>query len=292
MTLSLSVLGSGSSGNCTALILEGGPALRVILLDAGLSPRETGKRLHPLGIELEQVERLLITHFDHDHFHRGWPRAMRKLDVTVHGHDRHRRRAVSTGVPVQRLATFETGLELDGDTRIDAVLCAHDALGTAAYVVEHGDARLGYATDLGRVPERLFKAFTDLDALAIESNYDLRMQMTSPRPATLKRRITGGLGHLSNEQALDAVRRVTAASDLDHLVLLHLSRQCNDPRLVTDLYASQAPPLLDRLTITNQYVPSPVLHVHGRGDRVHPPRHRLGQQMMMFETKPAGVGAR
>ena len=90
----------------------------------------------------------------------------------------------------------------------------------------------------------------------------------------------GGLGHLSNEQALDAAIACDEQSDLEHLVLLHLSRQCNDPALVRRLYARRAPHLLGRLTLTTQRVPTPLLHIRG-------PWPMPGRQLDFLEALPA-----
>ena len=88
--------------------------------------------------------------------------------------------------------------------------------------------------------------FVDLDVLALESNYDPRMQEQSDRPLYLKRRIMGGRGHLSNAQALGAIRQMLDRSAKQtgnlpaHIVLLHRSRQCNCPDLVRRMFAADA----------------------------------------------------
>ena len=134
---------------------------------------------------------------------------------------------------------------------------AHDATGSHAFLLEGFGHRLGYATDLGHVPPGLVEQFADVGVLALESNYDPQMQQRSTRPEYLKRRITGGRGHLSNEQALDAVRRVLdlaqrrSAQLPAHIVLLHRSRQCNCPRLVRRLFSADAR-IAPRLVLAEQ----------------------------------------
>ncbi len=110
------------------------------------------------------------------------------------------------------------------------------------------------------------------------------MQVASPRPPALKSRIMGGLGHLSNEQSFDAVRSIAATCDLRHIVLLHLSRHCNDPALVHRLYAERAPHLLSRLTITNQWEPTPLLNVDG--PQPQPVPTVSGRQLNFLESLP------
>ncbi len=128
------------------------------------------------------------------------------------------------------------------------------------------------------MPPALTERFTGLDALAIESNYDPDLERSSPRPAFLKQRIMGGGGHLSNEESLNAVLAIDAQSQLAHVVPLHLSQECNDPRIVERLYARCAAHLLGRLTISSQHRPTPLLAVPADA----PAPVRRGGQMAMF----------
>lgn len=297
MTIRFTVLGSGSRGNATAIPLgrgrcasgDGGgesvggdagenvggsvggrPAL--LLVDAGLSPRMTNKRLAAFGWSCEQVTDILLTHLDRDHFAPGWAAVAAKRGIRVHVHTRHRNRAVWCGLDGRCIEMFGDddevvigggGEEDVGDAAIRAqpYLMAHDSLGTVGYVLEADGVRLGFATDLGRVTEGLLGHLSGVDALAIESNYDRGMQETSDRPVFLKRRIMGGAGHLSNEQSLEAVLEIARDVELTHVTPLHLSQQCNRPELITRMYAERAPELLDRLTMTNQHRATPLLEV-------------------------------
>ena len=261
MAISMCVLGSGSGGNCTLVSLDAGDRCRHVLIDAGLSPRRTTSLLAALGVSPGDISDVLLTHLDTDHLHGGWIDGRDRPRFTWRVHRRHESRLIAGGVPVNRIETFDDRFELDASTGVDTALLPHDELGSTGFVIEHGGARLGFATDLGRASPPLLAGFSRLDALAIESNYDLSLQMASPRPAFVKRRIIGGLGHLSNEQALEAVRRIDRAGVLGHVVLLHLSRQCNEPRIIRRLWALQAPHLLGRLTITSQDGPTSMLHV-------------------------------
>jgi len=280
MTLSFSVLGSGSKGNCTLLKLAGRGAERHVLIDCGLSMRATTLRLAPHGVTIEKISDILITHFDWDHFQPGWVKRIQRQNITVHLHQRHRAPALRLGLNGRNMTLFDRPFELTERTAIRPVLSAHDELGTVAFVIDHHGTRLGYATDLGRVGKVLLRHFTDLHAVAIESNYDPELELSSDRPQFLKRRIMGGRGHLSNDQSIEAVLEIEAQSTLAHVVPLHLSQQCNDPRIVKDLYARRAPHLLERLTISHQRRPTPLLHVQrrkGAAGALQP-----GQQLAMF----------
>ncbi|MCI0363422.1 MAG: MBL fold metallo-hydrolase [Phycisphaerales bacterium] len=293
MSLSFCVLGSGSSGNCTALLCEGNGQRRCMLIDAGLSPRATARRLRALGVQLRDVTAILLTHLDQDHFRPSWLKAIRRhrLSARLHIHRHHRNAAWRMGLSARGVEVFDGVMNVDGCARITSVMLAHDDLGSVGYVIEHAGMRLGYATDLGRVPSTMLKHFVDLDALAIESNYDRNMQLCSARPAFLKRRIMGGAGHLSNEQALEAVRLIDARSALSHIALLHLSRDCNDPALVHKLYTQRAPHLVDRLTITHQYQPSPLLRVQPRRQRATLGVSQSIRQLSLFDEIAGSIAA-
>jgi phosphoribosyl 1,2-cyclic phosphodiesterase len=125
---------------------------------------------------------------------------------------------------IRRVELFKEDLRLDGGPAIKATLLAHDDLGSVGFVIEHDGLRLGYATDLGRVPDTLLDHFENLHALAIESNYDRQMQIDSGRPWFSNARIMGGSGHLSNDQALEAVQRLPALRALARGAAASLAR--------------------------------------------------------------------
>ena len=142
---------------------------------------------------------------------------------------------------------------LDGLT-CDPIHFAHDRLGSHGFVVDGFGYRIGYATDLGHVPRYFFDRFRDLDCIALESNYDIQMQADSARPWFLKRRITGGHGHLSNLQAFAAIRKLLdhAHQLPDRIVLLHRSRECNCPDVVRRLFCTDQR-IASRLTLAQQH---------------------------------------
>lgn len=255
--MSLCVLGSGSTGNCSVLVCESPAGQRTVtLIDLGLSPRETNRRLTKVGLRLEDVQSALITHFDSDHFYRGWASAGRKLGLTLRFHRHHRSFAHRAGATVVRCDCFHTAFDLADGIRVQPVHFAHDEHGTVGYRFDSHAGSIGFATDLGAVPADLYEHFTGLDLLAFESNYCPVMQRESDRPIFLKRRIMGGSGHLSNEQSFQAVQRIASTSRLQTICLLHLSQQCNDPKRVEQIYEA-APHLREKLVISTHDHPTP-----------------------------------
>ena len=297
--MEICVLGSGSAGNCTVVRLGGGATSggRAFLIDAGFGPRTVAQRLSPMGLTLADIDAILVTHLDSDHFRPTWFNALRKHGITLHCHEKHLyhlyQHPATSGDGIDARQLHRAGLlnvfggsggggfilsTRDGQAAsVRPIALAHDRTGTVGYRIDSPHARLCYATDLGRVPPHLIDAMIDVDLLALESNYDPPMQVASPRPAMLKRRIMGGAGHLSNQQALEAICHAFGRSRKPprHVVLLHLSRQCNCPKLVRELFSVQ-PHIGSRLCLSAQDAATPWLNAAD----AHVPLP--GEQLTMF----------
>lgn len=230
--MSIRVLASSSSGNCTLVTVTGDGSSASFLVDAGLSPRRTRRLLEEVGMSLADIRGVVYTHLDSDHCHAGWASALPGA-AWVRMHAQHARRARDTGLHERRPEYFDGPFEVVPGVRATPVLMAHDGLGVAAFRFESASSSLGYATDCGRVTRGLVDTLADVDTLAIESNYCPEMQAASARPEALKRRIMGGSGHLSNQECAKAVRHIKPRR---HVVLLHLSRQCNTPERASSLH--------------------------------------------------------
>jgi phosphoribosyl 1,2-cyclic phosphodiesterase len=265
VSLSFLVLGSSSSGNATLLRCQTESGTRNFLIDAGLGPRTIVRRMAMAGLDPPRLDGIVLTHADSDHIRNSWRRTLERDEIPVHIPVAHRYDAEREAVPRILSRVFSGSFEPAPGVRFDPYVCPHDGEGSSAFRISCGDASLGWATDLGRVPEGLLEHLDGVDALAIESNYDRGLQENSGRPDFLVRRITGGRGHLSNRECLDAVKRLTSRQDLlnpmSHIVLLHLSRDCNRPELIRALWAREAPELLERLVISAHDRPAGLLHI-------------------------------
>ena len=282
MSLELCVLASGSSGNCSVIRTAAG----ALLIDAGIGPRTTKKRLAGTGVTLHDVKAICLTHLDSDHFNPTWVGTIVKLGIRLHCCANRvdeiiRRADVEIADAFARLIfPFERRhFDVLPGVRLRPLRFAHDREGSHGFVIDGPGCRIGYATDLGRVPVTLIDDFCDLDVLAIESNYDPVMQRTSGRPWFLQQRIMCGKGHLSNQQAFEAVRAVLDRCERagmrlpSHIVLLHRSRECNCPKLMRQLFSRDAR-IAPRLTLADQFEPSGWLKVHDRAPLV-------GEQMSL-----------
>jgi phosphoribosyl 1,2-cyclic phosphodiesterase len=263
MSLELCILASGSAGNAAILRSRAG----VLLIDAGIGPRTLAKRLDGTGVRPVDIAAICLTHLDRDHFSPHWASTVRCLNIPIYCHaNKVNVLALCSPdlVPLIRPFNEAAFSPIDGLT-CDPIHFAHDRLGSHGFVLDGFGYRIGYATDLGHVPPYFFDRFRDLHCIALESNYDPQMQADSARPWFLQRRITGGHGHLSNFQALAAIRRLLdrARQLPDHIVLLHRSQECNCPNLVCRLFSTDRR-IASRLTLAHQHERSPWL---GRMDR-------------------------
>jgi phosphoribosyl 1,2-cyclic phosphodiesterase len=276
------VLASGSSGNCSVIVVRSADRPRVFLVDAGLSPRRTKRLLKASGVDPELIAGIVLTHLDHDHWKPAWADAVGPR-VVVHLHRRHAAAARRLGSLPQRHEAFDGAFELMPGVLARPALGPHDELGVVSYrfwfADSGGEATLGFATDIGSASAPLIEHLRGVDVLAIESNYCPDLQLASDRPEHLKRRIMGGSGHLSNHQC---VRAVEAIEPRQHVVLLHLSRQCNHPELVAALHAGAD----YAVTVAHQEVPTRWIRLSAR------PASRSPQvQLPLFSMiEPAGAG--
>lgn len=279
MSLDICVLGSGSGGNSTLLRTPAG----CLLIDAGFGPRSTQRRLAGTGVGVEQLRAVVLTHLDRDHFNRNWLATLVRFGIRVHCHESCVPRVLAAALlttSARKLAGLpELVHGFNGQpfepvpaVRFAPLHLAHDEAGSHGFVIASGPVRMGYATDLGRVPDELVERFCGVDVLALESNYDPEMEQNSARPWYLKQRIMGGRGHLSNPQAFAAVTAILDRTQARHgpgrlprhIVLLHRSRECNCPALLANLFR-QDPRIGDVLTLADQTEPTGWL-------RVGPPR--------------------
>jgi phosphoribosyl 1,2-cyclic phosphodiesterase len=252
MSLELCILASGSAGNAAIIRTPAG----ILLVDAGIGPRTLSDRLEGTGVALADISALVLTHLDGDHFTPRWAATLSRFNVPVFCHA-NKVDSLQTSCP--DMSPLICSFGSDAFSPIAGITCEpihvpHDRLGSHSFVIAGFNYRIGYATDLGRVPAILFDRFRDLNCIALESNYDPQMQAVSARPLFLKRRITGGRGHLSNPQAFAAIRRILDGGRRlpEHIVLLHRSQECNCPDLVSALFSSDAR-IAPRLTLAHQH---------------------------------------
>ncbi len=225
--LEISVLGSGSSGNC-ALVRSG---VTTFLLDAGLSARQINQRIDSLGLDPEAISGILITHEHGDHT-RGIDVFCRKRPLPVYCTPMTREVVEETIRGKVEWRLFESGGSFEiGDVAVQSFPVPHDAVDPLGFSVQCGRASLGVLTDVGHVTNLVRARLAGATTLFIEANYDeVLLQNDLRRPWPTKQRIQSRHGHLSNAQAAELAAEV-ASPVLERVILGHLSGDCNDPAL-------------------------------------------------------------
>lgn len=225
--IAVTFLGSGSQGN--AAVLEFGN--RRFLLDAGLSCRRITQGLEALGIALDELDGLFITHDHEDHL-KGLRVLLGKREELPVFATRGTIAAVEhKGVDIGHAVHLPTDREFEfAGLRVWAFPVPHDAVEPIGFRFEYAGQTLAIATDLGHVTPVVMEHLTDADILCLESNYDEEMLAECAYPDWLKRRIRGRSGHLPNTGVRGVLTRLR--KELKHLVLVHVSQEANSPLLV------------------------------------------------------------
>jgi phosphoribosyl 1,2-cyclic phosphodiesterase len=252
-TLYIASLNSGSNGNCYYI----GNESEAILVDAGISCRETEKRMSRIGLSMNRVKAIFISHEHSDHV-KGLCTLAAKHNLPVY---------ITPGT----LSGCRFNLRQDlirplysnqvthiGNLSVTSFLKIHDASEPHSFMISGGGINIGVFTDIGNPCEQLIFHFKQCHAAFLEANYDEEMLSKSAYPYFLKNRISGGRGHLSNKKALDLFN-THRPSFMTHLLLSHLSKDNNCPELVKELFNSQA--TSTEIIIASRYEETPVYSI-------------------------------
>ncbi len=223
----LASLGSGSKGNATLVRSEQG----CILIDCGFSLKQFEKRLQNLALSGQDISAILVTHEHSDHAS-GVARVASKYAIPL---------CMTVGtarvlnIRDYRVISGGQGLQLL-DLIIDVVTVPHDAAEPVQFVFRQKsqDRRLGILTDSGHISAHMLQAYDNLHGLLLEFNYDPEMLRDGPYPYSLKQRVAGNHGHLSNHQSIELLRQINT-KQLDCLIAGHISQKNNSPELVASL---------------------------------------------------------
>lgn len=240
-------LGSGSEGN--GLLVESG-ATRV-LVDCGFRLKDTVARLARLSLTPADLAAVLVTHEHEDHAG-GVARLARRYDLPVYLTYGTLSAIGGTASALPRLSLIDSHTPfLIGDLEIHPFPVPHDAREPSQFVFTDGDRRLGLLTDTGDTTPHIERMLSGIEALVLECNHDLGLLMNGRYPPSLKRRISGRLGHLDNDTAARIVSGIDC-SRLQHLVAAHLSAQNNTPELARAAISGALGCAADWITVATQ----------------------------------------
>jgi phosphoribosyl 1,2-cyclic phosphodiesterase len=255
MSLFIASLNSGSNANCYYI----GNSHEAVLVDAGLSCRETEKRMKQSGLSMDAVKALFISHEHTDHI-TGMPGISKKYQLPVY---------ITGGtfdnckMPVepQLIHTFKHAKPVAiGNLLVTPFSKSHDAADPYSFMISGHGINIGVITDIGYACKRVIKYFQQCHAVFLESNYCEEMLENGSYPYHLKKRIRSDEGHLSNDQALELFRNYRS-DDLRLLILSHLSKNNNRPELVEKLFNQHAGDT--KIVVASRYTASPVFCIDG-----------------------------
>ena len=255
MALFIASLNTGSNGNCYYV----GNDRDAVLIDAGISCRETERRMLRLGLSMKKIRAIFVSHEHSDHIN-GIAVLSRKYDLPVYITPATLQSSglnLAHHLPVS-FAAYQP--VMIGEIAVSAFPKFHDAAHAHSFILEYHGIKVGVLTDIGAACENVRKHFSQCHAAFLEANYDEEMLEKGRYPYHLKRRIRGGLGHLSNTQALEIFLN-HRSPHLSHLLLSHLSRDNNRPELVQELFSQHANGT--EIIVASRYQESAVYHISG-----------------------------
>lgn len=269
MHVQVASLNSGSNGNCYYI----GNDEDAVLVDIGISWRETENRMRQLGLDPKKLRAVFISHEHTDHIS-GLPGFCKKNSLPVYITPQT---FSATGFPIsgERIREFgaydTVGI---GSLEITAFPKQHDAIDPHSFVISSNGIHIGVFTDIGAPCKNVIHYFRQCHAVFLETNYDEAMLAQSRYPPVLQRRIRGSHGHLSNTQALQLFTQ-HRSRQLTHLFLSHLSRENNAPDLVLKTFAAFA---------------GGVQVIHAPRDRATPV-HTIGMTEQRHILRPLGLAS-
>lgn len=256
MALQIASLNSGSNGNCYYI----GNDTEAVFIDAGLSCRETERRMKSLGLDIRKIKAIFISHEHADHIS-GLPSLSRKWELPVFI---TRATYSRSRLPLQPhlVVAFRPNEPVQiGRLSVMPFTKHHDGCDPHSFTISGGGAHVCVLTDIGRVCQEVVHHFSQCDAAFLETNYDEVMLEQGRYPQHLKNRIRGGKGHLSNREALELFK-AHRPEGMSHLLLAHLSKENNRPELPLEYFGPHAG--ATEVIVASRYKESAVYTVYPR----------------------------
>lgn len=275
MALYITSLNSGSNGNCYYI----GNNNDAVLIDVGLSCRETEKRMTKLGLNMKTVKAIFVSHEHGDHI-KGVSTVANKYNLPVYI---TARTSANGPILIKHLSrTFIANEPVAvGSLNITAFTKCHDAADPHSFIISYQGITVGVLTDIGNVCKEVIHYFKQCHAAFLESNYDEVMLEKGRYPFHLKNRIRGGQGHLSNKEALNLFLTHRSPA-LSHLLLSHLSKENNSPEMVEELFAQHANGI--HIAVASRYRSTDIYTINAPGMHDHIPAKPVKpMQLALFE---------
>jgi len=273
MPLYTASLNSGSNGNCYYI----GNATDAVLVDVGISCRETEKRMKQLGLDIKNVKAIFVSHEHGDHI-RGVSVLANKYQLPVYITPLT---AKHGPILIKHLSKNFVANETIaiGSLQVTAFAKKHDANDPHSFIICGDGATIGVFTDIGTTCTEVTHYFKQCHAIYLEANYDEAMLENGRYPIHLKNRIRGGQGHLSNSEALELFIK-HKPSFMSHVFLSHLSKENNEPQLALDLFSPHLKKTM--LAVASRYEPTEVFTIYGQEDNAPAKNYAKPVQLGLF----------
>ena len=224
MGIRFTVLSSGSTGNAT--VVDNGEVK--LLIDVGFSAKKMELLMKERELEASSIDGILVTHEHSDHI-KGLGAFARKYDVPIYANEKtweELDRQIGVIAEGNKRVMDTGGVEEFGYVKVESFGISHDAAEPVGYVFYEGEQKLSVVTDLGYMSEKVKEKISDSDSLVLETNHDVDMLRVGHYPWSIKRRILGDKGHLSNEAAGEALCDIMT-NKTKSVYMAHLSRDHN-----------------------------------------------------------------
>jgi len=274
MCVYIASLNSGSNGNCYYI----GNDNEAVLIDAGISCRETEKRMKRLGLLMNKVKAIFVSHEHTDHIS-GIPVLSKKFQLPVYITSNTLK---YSGLIIEQhlINSFCAHQIINiGGLSITPFPKSHDACDPHSFIVSYNEIQIGIFTDMGFPCEHVIKHFQQCHAAFLEANYDEEMLANGKYPYHLKKRIKSSDGHLSNDDALQLYISHKPAQ-MSHLILSHLSKNNNCPELVHQLFNRHAG--TTEIIVASRYHETEVYKIAVRETFRNKPKTQKHLQLSMF----------
>ena len=259
MSLQIASINSGSNGNCYYV----GNNNNAVLVDVGISCRETEIRMKHLGLNIKNVKAVFVTHEHTDHI-RGVATLAHKYSIPIYITEATAKNGLRLIKHLAKPFTANNAIAV-GDLLVTPFFKNHDAADPHSFIVSHNDITVGVFTDIGTVCNNLIHYFKQCNAAFLEANYDEEMLENGNYPLHLKNRIRGDRGHLSNKQALELFVH-HRSQHLTHLILSHLSKENNSPQIAEALFTSHS--INTKIIVAGRYAATEVFNIIANNNHV------------------------
>jgi phosphoribosyl 1,2-cyclic phosphodiesterase len=279
MALFITSLNSGSNANCYYV----GNGNEAVLIDAGLSCRETEKRMNRLELDIQKVKAIFISHEHSDHIN-GLETLSKKHQLPVYITSPTLKNSRLKLDPSLVVSFSKNKMAQIGELNVLPFSKSHDAADAHSFIVSSKGVNIGVITDIGYACKEVLKHFATCHAVFLESNYCEDMLRNGSYPYHLKQRISGDEGHLSNKQALDLFLNYKAPH-LQLLILSHLSQNNNTPQLVEEMFAPHTGTV--KMIVASRYKESEIFTVEATVSQqvalTKKPKKQMQSQLSLFE---------